>query len=193
MCRTPTPRHAGLLASVLALAASFPCVAEPAFTREDTARILRGATRLVQARPDAWTFMIVTEMPSGKFVQFAADKGTIVFDFPVAAFSKAGAGEPVRDASCSLSAPAKRKDEIEERRLSVEEEARLKSFLGASGHKWAVKYCLSKSRSGARAGYNVYLFGSLPNQHAVAPFAQGVFKDVYQLPAIRSVEIETDE
>lgn len=182
-----------LPALLLALLASFPSAADPTFTQEDATRILRAATRLVRARPDVWTFMIVTEMPSGKYVQFAADNRTIAFDFPVVAFSKAGVEGPVRDTDCSPVAPARRKDEREERRLSAEEEARLKSFLNAAGQRWEAKYCLSESKNGLRAGYNVYFTGKLVNQKAVAPFVEGVFREVYRLPAIRSVEIETDE
>jgi hypothetical protein len=132
-------------------------------------------------------------MPSERYVQFAAESKVITFDFPVLAASKPSARGPMRDAECSASAPAKGADELEKRHLSVEEEARLKAFLSKAGHRWQARYCLSQTKDGQRMGYNLSLIGSLAAPKAVPPFVELVFKHVYLLPDIRSIEIETDE
>lgn len=181
------------LAPLLALLFSLPSSAEPIISQEDAARIVRSATRLVVAKPDVWTFAIVTEMPSEKYVQFSAENKVITFDFPVLAASKPGVKGPLRDADCSTSPPLKRSDEVEKRHISTEEEARLKNFLSTTGHKWKTRYCLSQTKDGKRMGYNASVIGSLAAPKLVPPFVERVFKDVYLLPAIRSIEIETDE
>ena len=178
---------------LLGLMLSISSNADPMLSSADSARIVRSATRLVLADPNVWTFAVVTEMPSKRYVQFAAESKVITFDFPVLAASKPDATGPMRDAACSASAPAKGADEIEKRHLSVVEEARLKAVLSNAGLRWRARYCLSQTEDGQRTGYNLSLIGSLAAPKAVPPFVELVFKHVYLLPEIRSIEIETDE
>lgn len=166
------------LVPLLGLLVGATANAGPTLSPADTTKIGRSAARLLSAGPDALTFVIVTAMPSERYVQFAARPG----------------GEGHRfDVDCSSSPPLRRTDEVESRYLSVEEEVRLKAFLDKAGHLWEAKYCLTQSKDGQRMGYNLYFVGRLAGPKAVAPFVQQVFKEVYRLASIRSIEIETDE
>jgi hypothetical protein len=79
------------LASLLGLLVGASANAGPTLSPADSAQIVRGAERLLSAGPDAVTFVIVTEMPSERFVQFAAKGQVITFDFPVLGASRPGA------------------------------------------------------------------------------------------------------
>jgi hypothetical protein len=114
------------------------------------------------------------------------------FDVPLSAALKVDV-DLFHDADCSSSQPAKRVDEVETRYLSEEEEARLKAVLNAAGHAWKIEYCISKSKEGQRVGYNASIVGRLANPKAVPPFIELVFTEVHRLPAVRAIEIETDE
>jgi hypothetical protein len=181
------------LVPLLGLLVGATANAGPTLSPADTTRIGRSAARLLSAGPDALTFVIVTEMPSERYVQFAARGQVITFDFPVLGAARPGVEGHRFDVDCSSSPPLRRTDEVESRYLSVEEEVRLKAFLDKAGHLWEAKYCLTQSKDGQRMGYNLYFVGRLAGPKAVAPFVQQVFKEVYRLSSIRSIEIETDE
>lgn len=181
------------LAPLLGLLVGATANAGTTLSPADTAQIDRSAARLLSAGPDALTFVIVTEMPSERYVQFAARGQVITFDFPVLGAVRPGVEGHRFDVDCSSSPPLRRADEVESRYLSVEEEVRLKAFLDKAGHLWEAKYCLTQSKDGQRMGYNLYFVGRLAGPKAVAPFVQQVFKEVYRLASIRAIEIETDE
>ncbi len=178
---------------LLALSCPLPSPAQPMVAARDAAQIVRSAQRLVTALPGERRFLIVTEMPSEKYVQFAADHKAIAFDIPLFGALRADAEGTFRDVDCSQSPPAMRRDEVDTRYVSVDEERRLKAVLDAAGHAWRTEYCISESQEGRRVGFNATLKGQLPGPKAVVPFVERVFKEAYGLPAVRAIEIETDE
>ncbi len=176
--------------------ATFICIsanAEPYIPAEDSARIVRAATRLVVAKPSDWTFAVITEMSSNKYVQFAAEDRVITFDFPI--FAALGPHTPgrLRDGNCSAEPPAKKAGEVENRYRSKEEETRITKLLNTMQIQWRYRYCLSFTKEGQRVGYNLSIIGSLDAPKTVPTFVESVLKEAYLIPVVRGIRIETDE
>ena len=176
-----------LIAGFIGLSAN----AAPKIGPEDSARILRSATRLVDAKPGR--FAVFTETASKKYVQFTGHDKAITFDFPVILASVPNAPKLLRDANCSFNPPTKNAAELERRILRKEEELRLTRLLSAQGFQWHLRYCLSLTEDDRRAGYNMSVFGTLDNSKRVPAFVEDVFREVYLMPSIEGIEIETDE
>jgi hypothetical protein len=181
------------IALLLVWLASFTANAGSSITVEDSARIVRSAKRLVESKPTDWTFAVVTETASGKFVQFAAEDRAITFDFPVLAASVPNVPGPLRDANCSTSKPVPKQGEVEQRRRPEEEVSRLTRFLSANRLLWKTRYCQSLTSNDRRVGYSMSIIGTLESERIVPEFVEGVFREVYLIRDIRGIAIETDE
>ena len=182
--------------SLVLIFAVFFCIhanAEPYISAEDSARIVRSATRLVVAKPSDRTFAVITEMSSRKYVQFAAENRVITFDFPILAALDPNSPRPLKDANCSTERPAKKKEEVENRYRSREEETRITNLLSSRGIQWRYRYCLSLTKEDRRMGYNLSIIGSLDAPKSVPLFVEDVLKEAYLIPAVQGIDIETDE
>src|SRR5262245_49122784 len=94
--------------------------AEQSISQKDANRIVAAAQRVAQAPSDSWTFAVISETATKRFVQFSKDEGESIFDFPILRVRRPNNATRSKDADCSTKPPRPEPGEVEKRFLSEE-------------------------------------------------------------------------
>ncbi len=177
---------AAFLASSVALGR-----AEPLVSKVDAARIAV-AVRRVMANTAEWRFVVVEDRPTGRFVQFAAESGGLIADFPVGGSAVTQPGNRVRMVGCSERPIAQSKDEVPWREPTWVDEGRLVKALDAMHVPWRKIYCANETPEGRRVGHIASIQAKLSSPDAAPAFVERIFAQVYGAEHLGPVHLITD-